>query len=462
MKYAVIDVETTGLGSGSNKITEIAIVVFDGEKVIDEYHSLVNPEEPISSYVIGLTGIDNDMVAEAPTFDQIADQILTITEDCVFVAHNVNFDYNVISSQFKELNIDFKRKKLCTVRLSRKVFPGLLSYSLGKICSHLEIPINGRHRAKGDTDATVQLLQQCLQNNGEAIVLKMLNVRSGEATLPPNLPTDDYENLPESPGVYYFKDENGHIIYVGKAINIKKRVLSHFYDKKQKEIALCRETASLDFYETGSEFVALLLESDEIKKHYPKYNTAQKRLNQSYGIVAYKNRKGIIQLGYNKVKLAPNPITVLHSLNECIMLLEKLCEAFQLCPKYTQLQQNVQQCSHYKINNCLGICKDEESVESYNKRVHQAVQSLQISHETFIIKEKGRSKKEHAAILIENGAYKGFGFIPAEEQFSSFDDVTTFIELKKDNADIQRIIKYQLLQITNENIWYKETRQEAG
>ncbi|WP_417443082.1 exonuclease domain-containing protein [Joostella sp.] len=455
MNYAIIDVETTGLSGSGNKITEIAIAIYDGEKVIDEYHTLVNPQALITSHVVRLTGIDNDMVASAPTFKEIASEVLDFTDGKVFVAHNVNFDYNVIRNEFKELGIDFSRKKLCTVRLSKKIFPGLRSYSLGKLCSSLEIPLYDRHRAKGDTDATVILFEKLLKNDANDEVKKQLNPKNGEAALPALLAKETYDGLPENPGVYYFKDSSGKIIYVGKAINIKKRVLSHFYDKKAKEIELCRETSHIDFEESGSELLALLMESVAIKHHFPKYNSAQKLSNKGYGILAYTNRKGIIQLGYNKIKLVPNPIAIFFNINECIHFLESLTEAFKLCPKYTQLLPAgsiTGKCNHFKINDCMGICVDEESPADYNKRVETAIKSVKIEAKSFVIVTKGKTFDEKGIALVEDGIYKGYGFIDESIVINNFEDFKDHIKLQNSDSDVMRIIQQHILQNENTTI----------
>ena len=243
------------------------------------------------------------MVHNAPTIDEVSDKIIEITKDTIFVAHSVNFDYNVIKHEFKNLGIDFVRKKLCTVRLSRKLIPGYTSYSLGKLCSALDIPLTDRHRARGDAHATVLLFKKLLQAKGAEKVFKsFLNSRSQEATLPPLLSREIYEGLPEVPGIYFFKNTKGVIIYIGKAINIKKRVLNHFYNKSTKEVKMCQETADISFELSGSELVALLMESDAIKQHYPNYNRAQKKRAQQYAIFSYEDRNGLMHLAHNKLK----------------------------------------------------------------------------------------------------------------------------------------------------------------
>ena len=161
--YTIIDIETTGNGIKGNKITEISIFKYDGNQIVDEFTSLVNPQCPIPYFITGLTGIDDQMVQNAPIFHEIANTVQSITEGCIFVAHSVNFDYGVIKEEFRQIGIDFNRKKLCTVRLSRKLIPGLRSYSLGKLCSAIQIPLVDRHRARGDAHATVLLFEKLLE-----------------------------------------------------------------------------------------------------------------------------------------------------------------------------------------------------------------------------------------------------------------------------------------------------------
>lgn len=442
MLYAVIDIETTGNGYKGQKITEISALIFDGKKIIDEFTSLVNPEQNIPSFITNLTGITNAMVRNAPKFFEIAKKVEEITKGCIFVAHNVNFDYNIIHAEFKSLGFDFKRKKLCTVRLTRKIIPGLASYSLGNICTHENIPINGRHRAKGDAEATVELFRRLLERDTNFTINSFLNPKSRQATLPPLLDKIVVDKLPETFGVYYFKNIAKEIIYVGKANNIKQRVISHFYDKKKKEQTMCLETADISFTKTGSELLALLHESSEIKNIYPKFNRAQRRAGEAVGLFSYEDQKGIIHLAYNRLKLAPNAIMKYYSVSECRTHLELLCKDFELCPKYCHLQTNVSSCFHYQLKECKGICCDKEATDKYNRRVKEAIKSVGIGAENLVIKENGRTENEVGFALILDGIYKGFGYLDAsqEKSLGNPEDYQFFVEPKKDNRDIQRII----------------------
>ena len=409
--YSVVDIETTGNGYKGQKITEISIFIFDGKKIIDEFTSLVNPEQKIPYFITNLTGITEAMVRTAPKFYEIAKKVAEITKDTVFVAHNVNFDYNIIRDEFKSLGFDFKRKKLCTVRLSRKIIPGLASYSLGNICSAEGIEIAARHRAKGDAEATVELFRRLIKRDQKFTINSFLNAKSREATLPPLLDKQVVDRLPERHGVYYFKNAQKEVIYVGKANNIKQRVISHFYDKKKKERTMCLETADISYTETGSELIALLHESSEIKHLYPKFNRAQRKAGEAVGLFSYEDQKGILHLAFNRLKLTPNPIMKFYSMAACRSTLEKICSAFELCPKYCHLQTNVNACFHYQLQQCRGICSEKETIESYNKRVHKAIKSLGLQTENLVIKENGRNDKEIGFVLILNGIYQGFGYI---------------------------------------------------
>ncbi|MBT7816606.1 exonuclease domain-containing protein [Polaribacter sp.] len=442
MLYAVVDIETTGNGYKGQKITEISALIFDGKKIVDEFTSLVNPEQNIPTFITNLTGITNAMVRNAPKFYEVAKKVEEITKGTIFVAHNVNFDYNIIQAEFKSLGYDFKRKKLCTVRLTRKIIPGLPSYSLGNICSGENISINGRHRAKGDAEATVELFRRLLERDDNFTINSFLNPRSRQATLPPLLDKIVVDKLPETFGVYYFKNLAKEVIYVGKANNIKQRVISHFYDKKKKEQTMCLETADVSFTKTGSELLALLLESSEIKHIYPKFNRAQRRAGEAVGLFSYEDQKGIIHLAYNRLKLAPNAIMKYYSVAECRTHLESLCAEFELCPKYCHLQTNVSSCFHYQLKECKGICCDKETVENYNVRVREAIKSVGIGAENLVIKEKGRTKNEVGFALILDGIYKGIGYLDAsqDEVLKTPEEYQFFVAPKKDNRDVQRII----------------------
>ncbi len=270
--FAIVDIETTGGSAADGAITEVAVVLFDGEHVTDTFTTLVNPGCPIPSYISALTGIDNQMVAQAPDFSDIAPKLSRLLENKIFIAHNVNFDHSFLHHHFKRIDISFHPRKLCTVRYARKLLPGLPSYSHGNICRMLGIPVENRHRAFGDAQATARLFSLLLQKDeGKKVLLEMPRGKSAHSYLPMHVPVDMIEQLPFCPGVYYFKDRCGKVVYVGKALNLNHRVKGHFTHngagKRRQE--MLRTIHSIDYKVCATELMALVLESVEIKRLWP-------------------------------------------------------------------------------------------------------------------------------------------------------------------------------------------------
>lgn len=444
--YTIVDIETTGNGIHGNRITEIALFNLDENGISDTFSSLVNPECEIPAFITGLTGISTAMVRQAPLFSELLPKIEELSRGRVFVAHSVNFDYPIVQQEFRRAGSEFVRKKLCTVRLSRKVFPGLKSYSLGKLCSSLQIPLQDRHRAAGDARATALLFQRILRRpKGTSAIGYFLNARSQEATLPPHLPKASYQRLPQSPGIYFFMNSKKEIIYVGKANNLKKRVLSHFYDKAEKELMMCRETAEVDFERSGSELVALLMEAAAIKKYYPRYNRAQKKRTTVYGLFTYTDQSGIRHLAVNRLQKGQQALKVFFKPTEARLFLETLCTDFELCAKYCHLQTGVSQCNHFRVPRCGGICRGTQTAASYNQRVSEALQVLTRKPENILIREKGRETGEQGLVWISDGIYKGYGFVPADQEVSSLEDLEPYLLPQQTYPEIERIVQSYLL-----------------
>ncbi|MCG2420352.1 GIY-YIG nuclease family protein [Aequorivita sp. F47161] len=455
--FAIIDVETTGGGIAGNRITEICIALLKNGEVVDKYTTLVNPERDIPQYITTLTGINNEMVANAPRFFEVAEKIEAFTKDAIFVAHNVSFDYNVIRGEFRLLGQHYNRKKLCTVRLSRKLIPGHLSYSLGRLCTTINIPHLNRHRAEGDVDATVILFQRLLSLDEDwETINQFLNPRSKQATLPPHLPAEQIDELPEEAGIYLFKNQKHKVIYAGKAKNIKKRVLSHFYSKKTKEYQLGQETHFIDFELTGNELLALLVESEHIRKHYPKYNRAQKWPATTYQIISYENQRGIVQLALGKTKTQNDSVSTFYNRTEAIEKLEEICETFKLCPRFCTLQSNSEKCSHYRIKNCEGICEGTENVEDYNAKVAAALQSLKDNTLSFAIQGKGRVKDEIGFAFVMDGQYKGYGYFDRNDAICNIEDYEPFLKLQQATYHTHAIIRSHLKKQGERNVVHFE------
>ena len=444
--YTVVDIETTGTGATGNRITEIALYNVDQGQVTDSFVSLVNPGCEIPAFITGLTGITTAMVRNAPPFEALADQIDAFCKGRVFVAHSVNFDYPIVKREFEACGRNFSRKKLCTVRLSRSVFPGLRSYSLGKLCNTLEIPLKDRHRAAGDAHATALLLGRVLAHpKGPDTISRFLNARSQEATLPPQLPKDTFANIPEAPGVYYFRDQQGKLLYVGKAINLKKRVLGHFYDTSERERSLCRETAHIDVERSGSDLLALLMESAAIKTHFPPFNRAQKSVRPAFGLLSYTDQAGIRHLAVSRIRKGQQAHKVFFALADARLFLEACCMQFGLCAKYCHLQEGVETCGHFRVPKCGGVCRGAESAEAYNQKVRTAIESMRTEDQHVLIGEAGREPGERAVVWISGGVYKGYGFIPEETGIQHPEDLEPFIEPQRHNSDTHRILESYML-----------------
>lgn len=421
--YAIVDIETTGCHASANGITDIAIVLHDGEKIYHKFESLINPEKPIPIYIQALTGINYEMVKDAPTFADVADEIYTLLKDKVFVAHNVNFDYSFVRYYLAAAGFDLQCKKLCTVRLSRKILPRYPSYSLGKLCKQLGIENQSRHRAMGDALATSTLFSMLLKNDLEGHVLQSLQQKSKEQLLPPHLPKDAVNHLPTNPGVYYFHNQKGKVIYVGKAKNIKKRVNSHFTGNnpnRQRQNFL-REIFNITWKICGTELMALILEVTEIKRLWPEHNRSLKRFEHTYALYQFEDQNGYLRFAIDKKKKFHQTVYAVGSLIEGYELLRKLIIDFKLCPKLCFVQQNDLQCSGIS-GNCKGACCGKESAEDYNKRFMDAVKHFQNVLPTFIINDYGRNADEQSFILIEKGKFLGMGYLN--------EDLTTISDFK--------------------------------
>ncbi len=442
--YAIVDIETTGGYAANNAITELAIVLHDGNREVKRYETLVRPDQSIPRYIQVLTGITDDMVADAPSFGEIAPFIHEWLKDAVFVAHNVNFDYSFLKHQLTACGLDLNTPKLCTVRLSRKTFPGIPSYSLGNICQYLGISNASRHRAGGDADATVQLFEKILKAGGLEHIRVMLKGKNKEQYLPIHLPAEQLDRLPRSPGVYYFHDGKGKVVYVGKAKSIRHRVLSHFSNNKpgrQKQDFL-RTIHSISYETTGTELMAFLLECIEIKRLWPAYNRSLKRFEPGYGLYLYEDRNGYSRLVLEKKKRQLIPIYTFSAQEQGRNLLLRLVREWQLCPKLCFIQTGEDPCEGLKQHTCHGACQQQETPESYNRRVAEAIRSLVDSLPSFALLDEGRHPDEKSCILIEQGRLYGMGYFPADSQIADASSLKNYLTPYPEN-DYMRGLVYQ-------------------
>jgi len=445
--FAIIDVETTGLSASiGEKITEIAIYIHDGKEVVDSFETLINPEKKIPYRIVQMTGITNQMVQDAPKFYEVAKKIVEVTDGKVIVGHNVRFDYSFIRHEFKSLGYDYKRETIDTVKISRKLIPGRRSYSLGKLCKYLGISNHARHRAAGDAFATTQLFELLL---GIDIDLGNKNTNGVKSDRNKSL----VEKLPNVPGVYYFSNADGELIYVGKSINIHDRVLSHLNNNLHKKAVDMKDSIADVGYElTGNELIALLLESSEIKKYQPYYNRLQRRTFFNYGLYSFVDDKGYINLKIIRILDEAVPIYTYSSLQEGKQHLFNLIEKFGLCQKLCGLYETNGACFHYQIHQCDGACIGEETNDSYNLKVKQAIENYHFENDNFFIIGKGRSDEEQSVVKIEHGKYIGFGFVDTVFAENNESVLHECIQPQNDNKEVRQIINSYLKKSNGEKI----------
>jgi DNA polymerase-3 subunit epsilon len=438
--YAILDIETTGGQFNEEGITEIAIYKFDGHEVVDQFISLVNPEKPIQPFVVKLTGINNAMLRSAPKFYEVAKRIIEMTEGCVIVAHNASFDYRILKTEFRRLGFDFKKQTLCTVELSKKLIPDQESYSLGKLVRALGIPMADRHRANGDAMATVKLFKLLLSKDVEKEIVKSYIKTEIKSGMSPKL-LEIVESLPSKVGIYYIHNEKGDLIYIGKSKNIKKRVNQHFTGTSGKSKKIQRDVYVVTFEETGSELIALLKESEEVKINKPIYNVAQRKSIFQYALYHHKTDLGYIALTIEKYDGRKKDITSFTSLQEGKNTLFKITEKYKLCLKINGLSDAKNDCFQYKIEECKGACIGKETPQEYNERVLEFIEKSSFEKNNMIVIDKGRSYDERSAILIENGIYKGYCFYELNYQISKIEILRNIIIPMQHNRDVKNIIQ---------------------
>ncbi len=445
--YAIVDIETTGGYAANHRITEIAIYYHDGIQITDSFHTLVNPGRNIPYYITGLTGITTEMVLSAPNFSDIAHDVYARLEGKIFVAHNAHFDYSFLKKEFEQAGIQWQSRKLCTVRLSRKIIPGLRSYSLGSLADSLGILIENRHRASGDAGATVKIFDQLLQRDQDNYIRKALKKNSGETILPPNLSRDEFDKLPAKCGVYYFHDAKGNVIYVGKAINIKKRIAGHFTGdaREWSRSRIRNEIHHISYELSGNELIALILESQEIRKLWPKYNRAQKHRVEEWGIYDYEDRNGFLRFSVNLVTRGSRPLIRFSTKGDAWGFLWQKVREFELCPKLSGLQVAKGLCFEYQTGSCKGACMGIETVKKYNRRVQKAVQSFCEKGSSAAIIGKGRHQDEQSIVLVEEGNYFGFGFLSRDVSISDFESARTYISKSVQTSTVQNLVNSYLM-----------------
>ncbi|WP_442796254.1 exonuclease domain-containing protein [Pelobium manganitolerans] len=440
--FAIVDIETTGSHANAHGITEIAICIHNGQTIVDKFETLINPQQEIPTFIQSLTGISNDDVKNAPTFETVAPQIFAMLEDKIFVAHNVNFDYSFINHHLKREGFTLNTKKLCTVRLARKILPGLPSYSLGKLCRSLNIRIENRHRAGGDAFATATLFKMMVDADEHNFIEEALNARSKEEALPPYVSRLQLEQIPRQPGVYYFRDKKDKIIYVGKAKNLYKRVLSHFLnnDTHKNKQDFLREIRKISHQVCGTELQALILENIEIKRLWPEKNRAAKHPEKRFALYKYEDQNGYLRLAIGKKQKYMQAVLSFASIAEAQRLMRQWCADFELCNVLCDLQKSNMACIALEENKCKGACLQKESAQDYNARVKAFINETAKAMPSYMIVDEGRNRLEKSCIVVDKGVFCGMGYIRENELPTGVEEAKSLVTAYPSYLFIEKIL----------------------
>lgn len=390
--------------------------------------------------MVNLTGISSKMLRNAPKFYEVAKRVVEITQGCVIVAHNAKFDYRILKLEFDRLGFKFERKNLCTVELSKKLIPDLPSYSLGKLVRSLGIPISDRHRASGDALATTKLFELLMNKDIEKEIIKSAIRLEPKRQMEPKL-TEIIDSLPSETGVYYIHDIEGKIVYIGKSKNIKSRINQHFVGETPKSKKIQLEVATVTYEKTGSELLALLKESQEIKHHKPKFNRALRRTVFTHGLFHYLDENGYLNLKIEKIKGNTKPITTFSNIQSGKSFMNKMVEKYNLCQKLCGLYKTKSGCFSYTIKECEGACVGEEHTKSYNSRVENIIAKHSFKTKSMIIIDQGRAIDERSAVWVDEGILRGFTYFNLNFQITNIDILATLITPLEHNKDAQHIIQ---------------------
>jgi len=374
-----LDLETTGATPLRDRITEIALVRFDDGVETVRWQTLVNPQQPIPPFIQSLTGISDAMVADAPLFAEVADKLLALLEGSVLAAHNVRFDHGFLKSEFKRLNITLRQKVLCTVKLSRLLYPQHYSHGIDAIVARHQITGLARHRAMGDVEAILIMLNDAKRDLGadavQAAALKLM----AAPTLPPHVDASLVGELPEAPGVYLFYGENDLPLYIGKSVNLRARVLSHFSSDhaSTKEMRMTQEMKRFEWIPAAGEFSALLLESRLVKERMPIYNRQLRRERSLCSWQIDTQAQPLLKLVHEQ-EIDPSQMAQLfgtfRSKRQAVETLRKIADLSHLCAKTLGLETGgAGPCFAYQLKRCKGVCCGQEPPEIHALRVQQAL-----------------------------------------------------------------------------------------
>lgn len=441
--YAILDIETTGGKFNEEGITEIAIHKFNGHEVVDKFISLVNPEKEIQPFVVNLTGINNKMLRTAPKFHEVAKRIVEVTQDAILVAHNAQFDYRILRTEFRRLGYNFERKTLCTVDLSKKLIPNAESHSLGKLVRSLGIPVSDRHRANGDALATLKLFKLLLAKDSDKSIIKDVIRKESQGELSPRQ-LDIVKEMPSETGIFYMHNKDGDVIFLAKSNDIKKRVNQKFTKNGPRDRKLQKETKKVTYEKTGSELVALLKENEELLRNKPKYGRKANHRLFSHVVYLITDETGRQALKVGPPKEASRVLTTFSSIQSAAGFIAKVTEEFGLNPRLNGVTKSHLDSNSSIKENTLVASTDYGNVQEYNDKITQLVDKYSLGKKNLLVVDKGREIGEYSAILIKNGIFQGVGYYDLNYQINNIHILESIITPMRANANAKHIIESYL------------------
>ena len=415
----IVDIETTGGNVTYDRITEIGIVEVT-ETGVTEWSTLINPRTRIPEAIQRITGITNDMVESAPYFEQVAKEILLRLQGKLFIAHNVRFDYGFIRNEFARLAYTFKARLMCTVKLSRLLYPECNGHSLEKIITRHQIFVTHRHRALDDARATYKFLAIAEEEHGEEKVKTAIKYQYRKESLPAGFNPELLHDLPNTPGVYYFWGENKELLYVGKSISIRKRVLSHFTadHKSSREMKICQQTRNITFDKTAGELSALILESKKVKELQPIYNRRLRRISSFYTIHLEEGKDGALTPKIFPISEIPMERKKLYGLfpsnKKALESIQLISDEYKLCYRVCGLERSVNRaCSSHQLKKCSGYCVGKQTALVHNVKILEGFASLSLKTWPYdspvALVEKSKHDDTEHHLVIDNWCILGIG-----------------------------------------------------
>ncbi|MBX2990147.1 MAG: GIY-YIG nuclease family protein [Bacteroidetes bacterium] len=411
--YAIVDVETTGGNALYGRVIDVAVIRVEKGRVVKEFQSLVNPDRFVPHEIELLTGINAESLSRAPMFHSIARELYKILDGAIFVAHNARFDYAFVKNEFRRLGREFSAKCLCTVKLSRKLFPMHRNHNLDSVMQRHGIECPARHRAMADAGVVLEFLRK-VQNEATPDLLTLaVNAILKSSSLPPQLDKESLDALPETPGVYLFYGTKGELLYVGKSVSLRDRVMSHFSGdhRSSKEMEMAHQVARIETRQTTGELGALLLESQLIKELRPMYNVASRRHRDLVLARRVMTSHGYASIVLEKtheieIDLEAPIMGIFKNMPQAKEYLAQITREFRLCQKLLGIHQSNSYCFAYHLHQCDGACMGEEPPETYNARVEEAFTERRVKAWPFnggiVIEERNPVTNEGEAFLIDN------------------------------------------------------------